>query len=93
MYIMTPALKTSRCLLLWNIVRYTFQNKAVDQSIASFLQVDRIANHEGVGEASNLEENLENLDLDNYRDRHIYALTFPQFEGWFFFFFNNCGII
>ena len=29
MYIMTPVLKTSRRLLLWNIVRYTFSNKAV----------------------------------------------------------------
>ena len=29
MYIMTPALKTSRRLLLRNIFRYTFSNKAV----------------------------------------------------------------
>ena len=31
MYIMTPVLKTSRRLLLWNIFRYTFPNKAVVQ--------------------------------------------------------------
>ena len=29
MYIMTPDLKTSRRLLLWNIVRYTFPSKDV----------------------------------------------------------------
>ena len=29
MYIMTPVLKTSRHLLLWNTVRYTFRNLAV----------------------------------------------------------------
>ena len=29
MYIMTPVLKSSRRLLLWSIVRYTFPNKAV----------------------------------------------------------------
>ena len=29
MYIITPVLKTSRRLLLWNSARYTFPNKAV----------------------------------------------------------------
>ena len=29
MYIMTPVLKTSRCILLWNIVQYTNPNKPV----------------------------------------------------------------
>ena len=36
MYIMTPVLKTSRRLLLWNIVRYTFSNKAVLGSICIY---------------------------------------------------------
>ena len=33
MYIRTPVLKTSRRLLLWNIARYTFLNKAVLKTI------------------------------------------------------------
>ena len=33
MYIVTPVLKTSRRLILWNIVRYTFPNKAVCQNL------------------------------------------------------------
>jgi len=34
MYIMTLVLKTCCRLLLWNIVRYTFPNKAVDYTIS-----------------------------------------------------------
>ena len=41
MYIMTPVLKTSRRLLLCNIVRYTFPNKAqLLQAVHEYLFVD-----------------------------------------------------
>jgi len=66
---------------VYSFLRSLFSAKKISKQGLMGDEVDRIANHEGVGEASNLEENLENLDLDNYREKSSKGANLIFFNG------------